>query len=107
LGLSPAYIAHGARGSLPSAHASVMFAIALVLLLRPSLRDLGVAMALAAVLTGWARVYVGIHFPFDIVAGLLLTVPVVSLFWVIQNALLRYRRWMIDWSAEECAHYDI
>ena len=38
MGLSPAHIEHGARGSLPSAHASVMFTVALLLCLRPSLR---------------------------------------------------------------------
>ncbi len=72
LGLSPAYIEHGARAGLPSTHASVMFAIAFALLLRPRLRDIGLAMAAVALLTGWARVYVGVHFPLDVAAGALL-----------------------------------
>ena len=41
LGLSPAYIAHGARGSLPSAHAAVMLTTALLCLGRPALRGAG------------------------------------------------------------------
>ena len=72
LGLAPAYIAHAGRGSLPSTHAAVMFMVALALLLRPSLRKLGVPLLLLAAATGWARIYVGVHFPVDIVAGLLL-----------------------------------
>ena len=72
LGLSPVYIEHGMRGGLPSTHASVMFTIAFTLALRPRLRDLGLAMAAIALLTGWARIYVGVHFPLDVAAGALL-----------------------------------
>lgn len=72
VGLSPEHIAHGARAGLPSTHASVMFTTAFVLMLHRPLRDMGWAMAGIAVVTSWARVYVGVHFPFDIVAGALL-----------------------------------
>jgi membrane-associated phospholipid phosphatase len=72
LGLAPAYIAHAGRGSLPSTHASVMFMVALAFALRPSLRWLCTPLLVLAAVTGWARVYVGVHFPLDIVAGLLL-----------------------------------
>jgi undecaprenyl-diphosphatase len=78
LGLSPAYIAHGARGAMPSAHAAVMFTVALALALRPGLRNFAIASALAALVTGWARVYVGVHFPLDIAGGLLLAVVVTA-----------------------------
>lgn len=57
LGLSPAYIAQGARGALPSAQAAVMFTGAL---------------AAVAAGTAWARIHVGVHFPRDIAAGMLL-----------------------------------
>ncbi|KLN56766.1 phosphatase PAP2 family protein [Variovorax paradoxus] len=72
LGLAPAYIEHAGRGGLPSTHAAVMFLVALAFLLRPGLRRLGVALLALAAATGWARIYVGVHFPLDIVAGLLL-----------------------------------
>lgn len=71
-GLAPAYIAHGGRGSLPSTHAAVMFMVALAFMLRPPLRRWSVPLLALAAATGWARVYVGVHFPLDIVAGLLL-----------------------------------
>jgi undecaprenyl-diphosphatase len=71
-GLAPAYIQHAASGSMPSTHASVMFMVALACLLRPGLRALSVPLLLLAAGTGWARIYVGVHFPVDIVAGLLL-----------------------------------
>ncbi|MEZ2298245.1 phosphatase PAP2 family protein [Variovorax sp. RCC_210] len=72
LGLAPAYIAHGGRGSLPSTHATVMFMVAIAFLLRPGLRRPGLLLLAVAAVTGWARVYVGVHFPLDILAGLLL-----------------------------------
>jgi undecaprenyl-diphosphatase len=88
-GLSPNYIAHGARGSLPSAHASVMFTLALVLCLRPALRLLGLAVFAIALVTGWARIYVGAHFPFDVAAGLALAVVITALFWVLAIGVRR------------------
>jgi undecaprenyl-diphosphatase len=88
-GLSPNYIAHGARGSLPSAHASVMFTLALVLCLRPALRTLGLAVFAIALVTGWARIYVGAHFPFDVAAGLALAVVITALFWLLAIGVRR------------------
>lgn len=88
-GLSPSYIEHGARGSLPSAHASVMFTLALVLGLRPALRKVGWVVFAIALVTGWARVYVGVHFPLDIAAGFALAVLITASFWVLSIAVQR------------------
>jgi membrane-associated phospholipid phosphatase len=90
IGLSPAHIEHGARGSLPSAHATVMFTVGLLFCLRASLRKTGWAILAVAVLTGWARIYVGVHFPFDIVAGLLLAVVIVAVFWGLERLGRRF-----------------
>lgn len=90
LGLSPAYIEHGDRGSLPSAHATVMFTIALAFLLRRSLWRLGLLMIASAALTGWARVYVGVHFPIDIVAGALVAAGIVGMLCVVIGFSRRY-----------------
>lgn len=88
-GLSPAYINHGARGSLPSAHATVMFTVALVLALRPALRRLAGGVFVIALVTGWARIYVGVHFPLDIAAGLLLAVVLAACFAALALAVRR------------------
>ena len=69
LGLSPAYIAHAARGSLPSVHATALFTVGFCLLRSPALRAGGWVVLAVAALVGWGRVYCGIHFPFDILAG--------------------------------------
>lgn len=89
-GLSPSYIGHGARGSLPSAHAAVMFTLALVMLLRPGLRRMGLAVFAIALVTGWARIYVGVHFPLDIPAGLALAALITALFWGVSIGVRRF-----------------
>ncbi|BEP44456.1 phosphatase PAP2 family protein [Variovorax sp. V15] len=90
LGLAPAYIEHAGRGSLPSTHATVMFMVALALLLRPGLRRLGVPLLALAAVTGWARVYVGVHFPIDIVAGMLLGGAIAGLLALAQLLVHRF-----------------
>lgn len=54
--------------SFPSDHATMAGAAATGLLLLD--RRLGVTAAVAALLMAFARVYVGVHFPLDVVAGL-------------------------------------
>jgi membrane-associated phospholipid phosphatase len=81
LGLSPAYIPHGSRGSLPSTHATVLFTLAAIMSLRPILRSAAIGMALIALATAWGRIYCGIHFPLDILAGAILAAGVTLAFY--------------------------
>ncbi|WP_295982430.1 phosphatase PAP2 family protein [uncultured Variovorax sp.] len=90
LGLAPAYIEHAGRGSLPSTHATVMFMVALAFLLRPGLRRLAVPLLALATLTGWARIYVGVHFPVDICAGLVLGGAIAGLLALAQRLVHRF-----------------
>lgn len=74
LGLSPSYTSHGNRGGLPSTHAAALGVVAIGFLIRPALRDLGAWIASLALLICLSRVYIGLHFPLDILAGLGLSV---------------------------------
>lgn len=83
MGLSPAYIDHAVRGSLPSAHASALFTIGFCLLWLRQLRLGGAAIVAAALAVSWGRVYCGLHFPLDIAAGAALSLVVAGLYgWV-------------------------
>lgn len=80
VGLSPVYVPHSNRGALPSAHAAVMFTVAAILFMRPSLRLAAISMAIMGAATAWGRVYTGVHFPFDILGGLLLALCIAAAF---------------------------
>ncbi|MDO9481523.1 MAG: phosphatase PAP2 family protein [Hydrogenophaga sp.] len=71
-GLSPNHLQHSHRSGFPSTHATVMGTVfGFMLLHMPSSPALA-GMAAILVATGWARVYVGAHFPLDVLAGLAL-----------------------------------
>jgi undecaprenyl-diphosphatase len=70
LGLGQNFLAHAPGASFPSDHASGLFAMAFALILA-SLRMTGLVMLGLALLVSWARVYLGVHFPFDILGGCL------------------------------------
>lgn len=67
LGLGQQLIVHAANNSFPSEHTSVSFAVAISLILsRNGLWPIALALA---VLVGFARIFVGVHFPADVLAG--------------------------------------
>lgn len=72
IGLSPVYLPHGARGGFPSTHASALGALTCFLLLRPHWRLEGVVILFVSLAVGWSRIYLGLHFPPDILAGFVL-----------------------------------
>ena len=86
-------VAHAADNSFPSDHEAVLAAVATVLALfaRRARRDGGrgggwvAAIALLAVATaaliGFARVYVGVHYPFDIAGGAIVGIAAGALLW--------------------------
>lgn len=83
LGLGQNFLEHTPESSFPSDHATVMFTLAIALMLA-SLRKLGLLILLLGTLVGWARVYLGVHFPFDIAGALL--VSLISA-WLIPKVL--------------------
>ncbi|QNK67145.1 phosphatase PAP2 family protein [Variovorax sp. PAMC26660] len=89
-GLVPGYILHTADGSMPSTHASVMFFITFAFMARASLRRTAWVFGLLAVATGWARIYVGVHFPADIAFGIALGAFLSCPFVITQRARLRH-----------------
>lgn len=68
--LGHSWIYHKAQTSFPSDHATIFFAFGLGLACG-GLRRLGGVIALLGVAVGWSRIYLGVHFPFDIIGALL------------------------------------
>lgn len=72
LGLGAQYVAHSGSGAMPSTHAAVMSMLTLGFALRPELRRWWPVLAVATLATGWGRIYVNVHFPLDVLGGILL-----------------------------------
>lgn len=73
-----------AESSFPSGHAAFMFAIAFSVYLYN--RKLGAILIAAALFLSFARIYVGVHYPTDILGGIL--VAVISVYLVRKSKLL-------------------
>src|SRR4051794_9007127 len=100
IGLGTTLIDHRPNSSFPSNHATVCFSVALVFALYRHWR-FAVADLLLGLLVAWARIYVGIHYPLDMIGGAitgllgaLLSVEVVMRFWgtTLVNGLERLYR---------------
>ena len=77
-------------GSFPSGHATVSFACATMLAFYAP--RAAPAFFLLAVAIAWSRVYVGVHYPLDVLGGAVLGVGIaIALRW-LSGVLLRSRR---------------
>jgi undecaprenyl-diphosphatase len=69
-GVGQAWMAHAATGSFPSDHLTVQWTVAGILLLQRSTYRWGVAVALLGLPMAWARIYLGVHYPGDMLGAL-------------------------------------
>lgn len=72
-------IRHAPETSFPSDHATFMFALAFPLLAETRLRGTGLILAVLALFGGTARVFCGVHYPFDIFGSALVALAATAL----------------------------
>ena len=77
------YIEHGADPGLPSSHVTVFWSLALASLMTRRFAVLSFPLLAAGLAVGWSRVFLGVHFPFDILAAL----PVAAVGALVARAL--------------------
>jgi len=70
IGLGRTLIPHAADPSFPSDHLTLWWGTAFGLLLQPRLRGLGAVLALLGLPVAWARIYLGVHYPLDMLGAL-------------------------------------
>ncbi len=68
--LGNSFLAHAPNASFPSTHATIFFSISLSLLWAGA-RVTGSAILFIALFVAWARVFLGVHFPLDMVGGVI------------------------------------
>ncbi len=86
-GLGVALLHHKAVNSFPSDHTTFVVSIALMLTTFKSTRTLGVVSIILALWCGIARVYCGVHYPFDILGSIVVSIIAVIIINILKNKL--------------------
>ncbi len=69
-GVGQAWVSHAATGSFPSDHLTVQWVVAGVFFLDRRTRAWGIGIALLGLPMAWARIYLGVHYPGDMLGAL-------------------------------------
>ena len=92
LGLGHQLIGHGLSSSFPSQHTLTIAIIAFSYWFA-GFKKIGIAGGLVAITVGLSRIYVGVHFPFDIIGSFVIgLILVVSVNYVVKELTLRIRK---------------
>ena len=70
IGLGHTLIPHVADSSFPSDHLTLWWSVAFSLLLQRGPRSVGVTLALLGLPIAWSRIYLGVHFPLDMLGAI-------------------------------------
>lgn len=72
LGLGYTFLAHAPTASFPSNHLTIFFSIGLTLFLSASAK-MGMTIIVMGVIVAWARIFIGVHFPLDMVGAVVVS----------------------------------
>ena len=86
MGLGKELFPHSRETSFPSDHATVMFAVSSALFFLKDTKN-GIVFFLLSLLVGFARIFCGVHFPFDIVGALIVSLVGTSIVFMFKKYL--------------------
>ncbi len=93
IGLGHTLMFHAVDNSFPSDHATFLWSLGFSLLATGAAsRTWAALVCLAGLLVAWARVYLGLHFPIDMAASILVALADVA---IARAALPLSRRWLL------------
>ncbi|EIM01190.1 phosphatase PAP2 family protein [Rhodanobacter thiooxydans] len=90
-GVGHAWITHAATGSFPSDHLTAQWVVAGVLWLDPRTRRWGMLVALLGLPMAWARIYLGVHYPGDMMGALAIAAFATLSIWIAATTRSRSR----------------
>ena len=71
IGLGHTFMPHAADSSFPSDHLTLLWAVAFIFLMHRRPRLAGMMLAVLGLPMAWARIYLGVHFPLDMLGAAL------------------------------------
>ncbi|MHB1661061.1 MAG: undecaprenyl-diphosphatase [bacterium] len=95
VGLGYQLIYHANDSSFPSDHATLAFSIAFSFIIYNKNRLLGIICLIFAFIIGFARVYVGVHFPFDIVGSFIVSLFSAGIIYALRKPLMQVNNFLI------------
>lgn len=69
IGLGHTFLHHAPDSSFPSDHLTFIWSVSFALIASARLRSLGIFLAILGLPVAWSRIYLGVHFPFDMVGA--------------------------------------
>ena len=85
--LGVALLSHKAENSFPSDHTTFVVSIAFMLLTFKQTRTIGVVASILALWCGVARIYCGVHYPFDILGSIVVSIVAVTIIKLLSSKL--------------------
>lgn len=81
-GVGHTFMKHAPDSSFPSDHATIMFTVALALASSSAAnaRRLGAWMMPVAIVVAWSRVFLGVHYPMDMIGALAVSLVIAAVF---------------------------
>ncbi|MFM2483251.1 undecaprenyl-diphosphatase [Celerinatantimonas sp. YJH-8] len=88
-------LSHVSDSSFPSDHVTLMASVGFYIFFEKTYKKLGGLLLVLSLVTGWARVFSGVHYPFDIFGAYILTLPLTFLFY---NYISQFLQPLIVWA---------